>query len=335
MLRNLTKVIVLLFGILFWSAITLLNAQQLESIFDRMSYKEVLDISITTNLDALDERHSSQKLQGILSFTDADNVYQEWKVKLGIRGKFRRIRCPELPPLRLDFNKKELKAAGLAVYDDMKVVNQCHKKRGKELLQREYLAYKLYNELTDDSFRVQFLNITYVDSLTGEKVKQRGFIIEDLAQLGARIGSINAIKQSAFTLDQFDPQQFQTMALFQYLIGNADWSVNPCRNVKVLERGDHYIAVPYDFDFSGMVNAGYAIPNPNYALTSVKQRIYLGFTREVPPLEPTINHFVGRKSMINEIVKNCDLLTKRNRKRIRSYLKTYFKRPKSIAFVRD
>ena len=254
--------------------------------------------------------------------------------KLSVRGKFRRMHCEGLLPLKIDFAKEDLRKAGLAEFDDLKLVNQCVEddEIGKDLLLREYLAYELYNSVSLESFRVQFLNITYIDSKTDVKIIQPGFIIEDAAQLRARIGANKVEQERGYIADQFDQLQFQTMSIFQYWIGNSDWSFAAGRNIKVLEKDGRLIAVPYDFDFSGMVDAPYAIPLTQSGLISIKDRIYLGFPEDVSQLEPAIDRFVSLKPYLKKVIQKNTLLNRKKQKETWNYLSEYFADPTEIKF---
>lgn len=312
-----------------------LEAQNKKSIFDKMSYSDVLDVSITTDLAAIADKRNDKKSKATLSFTDAEGVAHNWSIKVAIRGKFRRMRCTEIPPLKIHFDKDDLREAGLTKFDDLKLVNQCmadDNEVGKELLLKEYLAYELYNELTPESFRVQFLNITFIDKNTGDTVVRSGFFIEDTAQLRDRIGASKPGQKTGFQESQFNATQFQTMALFQYWIGNSDWSAIFGRNIKVLEKDGQLITIPYDFDFSGMVDAPYAIPNSNFGLTSIKQRAYLGFEKNVDELEATIKQLTSMRSALKKVVKGSELLNRKTRNKTWAYLNSYFNAPREISF---
>jgi hypothetical protein len=312
-----------------------LKAQQ--SIFDRMNFTEVLDITITTDLQAIADKRSEAKHPATISFVDAAGIKQLWNAKLSARGKFRRMRCTEIPPLKINFDKDDLREAGLTKFDDLKLVNECLEdgEAAREFLVKEYLAYELYHEITPESFRVQFLNITYTDVHTGESIIRAGFIIEDAAQLGDRIGAQKVEQERGFRAEQFNAKQFQRMALFQYWIGNSDWSAIFGRNIKVLEKDGQLIAIPYDFDFAGMVDAPYATPNTNYGLTAVQQRAYLGFDTEVNAMEESIEQLVSMRAALRKVVKTQKLLSRDSRREVWSYLGSYFKYPKAIAFGRE
>ena len=173
------------------------------SIFDKMNFEEVLEVTLEADyVEVLANRRSEEKFPGKLKFTDADGQPQLWNVKLEIRGKFRRMKCVEMPPLKINFDKEDLAAEGLTNSNDFKLVTQCVEdtKKAKNLLLKEYLAYKMYNELTDASYRVQLLKINYQDSHTGDKKVHWAFLIEDTAQLRARLGAKKVKKSELFEL---------------------------------------------------------------------------------------------------------------------------------------
>jgi hypothetical protein len=334
MINNFKKPTLLFITGLLLSAFNLKAQNRNQSIFDRMNYTEVLDITIKTDLQALADKHSDAKRPATISFVDAAGIHQQWEVKLAARGKFRRMRCTEIPPLKIHFDIDDLREAGLTKFDDLKLVNQCmeDEEASRELLAKEYLAYELYHKITPESFRVQFLKITYMDAPTGESIIRAGFIIEDTEQLCDRIGAKKIEQESGFREEQFNAKQFQLMALFQYWIGNSDWSAMFGRNIKVLEKDGQLIAIPYDFDFSGMVDAPYAIPNSDYGLTSVQQRTYMGFETEVEDIEKSIKKLVSMRGALRKVIKNQTLLSRSSRHDVWSYLDTYFMDPETIAF---
>ena len=69
------------------------------------------------------------------------------------------------------------------------------------------------------------------------------------------------------------------------MIGNTDWTVPVFHNnVLIISQGNLQglgsgIAVPYDFDYSGLVDANYAVPSDQLNLPSVLDRRYLGICR--------------------------------------------------------
>lgn len=324
-----TNLLVLFAGVNMLFLSTTIHAQKTgkTSLFDVMSYTEILNLTIETEVDSLIEnRRSAAEYPSILSFEDKDEQTQNFDIKISLRGNFRRMRCSGIPPLKLNFKKKALTAAGLAKFDDFKLVTYCidDNNDAKALLLKEFLAYKLYNGITDESFRVQLLNITFKDSQTGRKTKQWGFIIEDTAELRNRLGAKKVSVTRNVDFEKFNQDKIRQVALFQYLIGNSDWDLIVSRNVKYINKDGQYLAIPYDFDFSGLVSAPYAIANPNFNLASVQDRVYLGFAEDMNNLNATVTQFNEKQADLIQIVEDFKLLKWSARKEIKVYLNSYF-----------
>lgn len=304
-----------------------------KSIFDVMNYQEVLNISIEGDFETLkNNRKNKESHKGTLTFKDENKVKQHWNIKLKLRGHFRRMTC-EMPPLKVDFKKSDLTAAGLAKFDDLKLVTHCsdNKEEAKEWLKREYLTYKLYQELTPNSFRVQMLKITYVDINTGKKTKNWGFFIEDTAQLAARMNA-KKIEQWGLQAEDFQTLDLKVMSLFQYMIGNTDWDINTSRNLKMFIKDGKVIPVPYDFDYSGLVSTSYARPNTNYGLTTLKERAYIGFKEDLNDMHDTRAIFAIQQAALEEIILESRMMHSDSKTEIQSYLKEFFLQIDDIQF---
>ncbi len=299
-----------------------------ESIFDALVREEVLEITIATDLKALvEDRRTDDYLEAMLTFADEQERQMVFPVELQWRGKFRRRVC-DFPPVKLKFPKKELEARGLnKTFNDLKLVTHCidDKTEGNENLLREYLAYQLYQTLTPHSYRVQLVKITYEDAKGNTaSIKRYGFLIEDTDEMAARLGGVE-LEQMNTSPDSILVKDEHIMALFQYMIGNADWSTMMLRNVKLVKLESGYsIPVPYDFDFSGLVNASYAIPQSDIGLYSIRDRKYLGNPFEKESLREDLGYFLARKSILLSQVKAFKLLSGKARADILAYLETFF-----------
>lgn len=311
----------------FLTVLALTSTTAQKSILDVMSYKEVLSVTIEADFAALDSaRRTAEKHKAVLTFEDETGTEQQWNIKLSNRGNFRRLRC-EMAPLKMDFKKKDLKAAGLTKFDDMKLVTHCVANKGeaKSLLQREYLAYKLYNEITEYSYRVQLLKINYIDAITGKKTKHWGFLIEDTAALIQRIGATEKVENHLnLPRDTFHDGLLKIASVFQYMIGNSDWDIQVGRNVKYLIKDGKVLVILYDFDFSGIVNASYAIPNPNFGLPNVKSRIFLGYHEDIDKLKSTLSFFKTKRLSLLEKVEEFRILDESSREEIIYYLDSFY-----------
>lgn len=295
------------------------------SIFDLMHYQEVLDITIETDLDSfIVNRRSDEDIETVLSFLDEDGNRQEWETDITVRGRFRRVHCTT-PPLRLDFKKSKLKEAGLAPFDDMKLVTHCVDDPyiAKELILKEYLIYKMYNELTDYSYRVQIVRVTYRNPDTGKEDVQWGFLIEDTAQLSARLGA-ETFNAMVMTPDSLVDHQLKMVSVFQHMVGNVDWGLKPSKNLQYIQKGDKIIPIPYDFDFADIVGAPYAKPSTQFKRQSAEQVNSLQAIANDQSYKPTLLYFQAHRDDFMSLTKGLKTLSFRSRKEVLSYLRSFF-----------
>ncbi len=294
------------------------------SIFDSFQEEDVLDITISTNFERILNDMKLEEYQPAQFSYKMDGQTYNWDIKVKQRGRFRRRTC-EMPPLKLNFSKKDLEQEGLAKFDKMKLVTYCMDDgTGKENVLKEYLAYKLYNELTPYSFRVQLVRVAYVDTQKSmRKIKRFGFLIESTSELEARIGA-EEVEKHGIAASELHQKQEALAAEFQYLIGNADWNTAVMHNTKLMQKSPDapVILVPYDFDFSGLVNAAYAKPNRNVGQETITQRVFMG---NAPSNRTAMqNYFQSKKSDMYEVINNFKFLNWDVQLEMTNYLDTYF-----------
>ncbi|MBO0930477.1 hypothetical protein J2I48_05700 [Fibrella sp. HMF5036] len=208
------------------------------------------------------------------SATPSDSIVA-LPLDLVVRGNFRRdaANCV-FPPLYVDFPKKAVKGTLFAKQNKLKLVTHC---REDEYVLREYLVYRLYNQLTDLSFKARLAQVTYLDSAGKRKPETHlGILLEDEDDVASRNNVAvykNRVK-SAFV----DSLNMATISVFEYMIGNTDWSVVYRHNIKMVldSTMPRPLAVPYDFDHAGLVDARYAKPAEQLSIESVRERLYRG-----------------------------------------------------------
>lgn len=309
------------------------DPQTKQSLFDQLQHQDILELSLEMDMvELMANRRNEDKIAAKMTFTDAFGVIQNWDAKVNVRGKYRRSRCAAMPPLKLDFSKKDLKAAGLSTFDDMKLVTHCaeNEAEAKQLLLKEYLVYKLYNQITEESFRVQFLKITYIDSKTGEKNKNYGFFIEDTAELRARIQAKKWENPIGIAADSIDQEQLKRVAVFECMIGNVDWDYSRGHNVKVLNKNGKAIFIPYDFDFSGLVKAPYATLKTEIGQTSMDERFYLAYPEDLAGIESTLALFRAHQEDLIQTVKSVKPLNLHSKRETIQYLDDFFEQKTAI-----
>lgn len=305
------------------------EADTVQTIFQHLSVGEAIPkIRITTDVKKIiDNKFSLKPVSAVLDYTVGERN-ESWDIKLSVRGKSRRRIC-YMPPLKISFPKEALEKKGIRKkHRRLKLVSYCKNQNSYEnYVLREYLAYKLYNILTDYSFRVQLVEIEYRDANGQvEPVTRHGFIIEDVDELADRFA---AKEKDVFDLKRDSVNHFQhdIFALFQFMIGNTDWKLAALHNIKMIqcEESQEYFVIPYDFDYSGFVNSVYAIPNVDLRQVHVKDRIYMGACKDAKILDSVRQHFFDKKEEILAATKAFDLLSKRSRKNLEAYIKSFYK----------
>lgn len=295
---------------------------QTQSVFDYLTAQEGGALTLELDLtELINSKNTKQYFPGSLTATDGKML----KVEVRARGKFRRRIC-EVPPLKLKFPKKELRAAQLDTFNEIKLVVPCFDDpRGEELLLREYVAYRIYERLNPQySVRARLAKITFRDKHVEHfKTPVYCLLLEHEEQLAARLGG-QTVTAYSLTPDSLNIEQAALTAMFQYLIGNTDWGVADARNVHMFKsgNGDKIRLIPYDFDFAGLVKAPYATPNAESGLKNVQERYLMA--EGIPPA--MLRHAAQTiKNAWPDLLALCNLsfLPKNTAKSLAHYLETY------------
>ncbi len=253
-------------------------------------------------------------------------------VTLSSRGKSRLVTC-SFPPLRLEFDAPPPANSPFAGQHRLKLVTHCKDRDDNvQNVPKEYAAYRLFNHLSPVSYAVRPLDVEYRDTGGRHDGAFPAFAIEATGAMAERVGGAE-VEISGVTLGSLDDTQEARVYLFQYLIGNTDWSlVAPlheeicCHNGKLVEIDGTRFYVPYDFDRSGLVNAGYAKPARSLRIRSVTQRIYRGFCR-LPDeaLRGAIDDSVAMRGELLGVVDAVPWAGTETRGEMRDFLEEYFR----------
>lgn len=230
-----------------------------------------MPLTLYTDISAfIANKNSGEYLPGTL--TEAGG--HSWKVSVKPRGKYRRKICA-IPPLKVKVKKKLLEAEGLDTLNELKLVLPCTlDEKGETLLLREYLTYRMFEQISPYSARARLINLTLLNAGLGNEARYtvKAFLLEDEEETVARIGG-ELVEYFGMTPDSLATDQAALTAVFQYMIGNTDWNITEQRNVRFIRQASgKIILVPFDFDFCGFVNAPYATPTAGTGLTSVRER---------------------------------------------------------------
>lgn len=247
-------------------------------LFDILEGKQFVNVTLNVDLDALlSNRFSEDEISGTFNYKQVGGKALNLTVKLSLRGKFRRRMCG-FPPLKLNFLKSELSEHNLSKSDEYKLVTHCLEGgEGDANIIKEYMAYQCYQLISPLSYKVKLLKITYQDTKSDNKIVGMAILLEDKSTFEKR-SDLKELKDSfSIHRSNFDDTNFRTHALFQYMIGNLDWSTAIVKNLDIYKskEGEKLFIVPYDFDFSGFVNVAYAVPNKDFKQKKVRDRLLL------------------------------------------------------------
>ncbi len=297
-------------------------------IFELLESKDIPTITLRTNLvQLLENRQSSDAQAALLSWETDRGQTEEWRIELSVRGKYRRQYC-DFPPLSLKFDRDDLRSRQLNKHNKIKLVTHCLDTRaeGQQNLLREYLVYKMYQELTAQSYRVQLIRLHYIDDAKRVNgFKRYAFLIEDTDDMAERIGGTECDDCLNPAPQVLDRQAENRHALFQYLIGNTDYSLPMVRNLKLITMPNGtLVPVGYDFDFAGMVNTDYALPLAEVGQLYVQQRVFLGLTTTDDILRSNIELFQRKRLAMETLIATCKLLPMTERDEMLAYLASFY-----------
>ena len=288
----------------------------------------LIEMTLTTDIKKLQTEKKLEAYQDasvVMRFPDSTIINEG--IRLYARGHFRRENCT-IPPIMLNFRNPT--SPKLSKLGKLKLVIGCGNATDDEqLILKEYLAYKIYNLLEEKSFRVRLLKVNYNDSRSKMKsFSQYAFIIEDDADMAKRNKCVKKDDQQWQT-ESTDRSTMTMVGIFEYMISNGDWSVPNNHNTKLIFEKANIGAlphvVPYDFDHSGFVNAGYALPNELLGTETVTERVYRGFPRTMEELQATFEIYRKQKDAITSRIMNFTLLKERARKELATYLEEFYK----------
>ena len=301
-----------------------------------------LPITLTANFKQIQgdrNPESTKTFPATLEFTGDDGKAKTITLQTRMRGHARRQIC-SFPPLRLELPKEQTKGTVFEGHGALKLGTHCRNDI-EEYVMREYAAYRIYNLLTPKSFRARLAKVTYVDAVTKRTAAVRyGMFIEDDDDVAKRLeGRISELERLTFQLVDMDT--ITLMTVFEYMIGNTDMSLAALHNVQVVQTRDgKRWPIAYDFDYSGLVDAQYAVPGPGLGLVTVRDRLYRGPCHTAEEFEPFFEKTRAIKPTITAMYDSLPDMTPQYRQNAKNYLEQYYRtisRPIEVkkAFIDD
>ena len=241
--------------------------------------EEILELKLSGNMKSIfkDRGDDPQYHQVTLQYKSELQLV-DISIETKPRGHFRKLseNC-KYPPLFLSLKNSTVPENSIFWgQNKLKVVTTC---RNEEYVVNEYLVYKLYNLITPKSFKARLVKIVFEDTKRGKTSKPTyAFLLEEEKQMALR-NQASPFEKIGIRPDILLKEDFLKMAVFEYMIGNTDWSIQYQQNIKLLTKESETMptAIPYDFDHAGIVRASYAKPAPELNLRSTTKRRYRGY----------------------------------------------------------
>lgn len=290
------------------------------------------------------KKDGGETWQGLFRYTADDGAEVAIPIGIATRGLTRKRVC-DFPPLRFDFDKEAAKGTAFRGAGNLKLVTHCLPRGNyQQYYVKEYLAYRIYNLITEKSFRVQGLDIAYASDADDKRPIERfAFLIEDPDDVAKRSDLVK-LDINDIEPDRLDPTESSRYMMFQYLIGNLDWAAlggpedHCCHNGRLIGEGPDapvVYTIPYDLDSSGLVNAHYAAPPDNLPVRTVRQRLWRGFCAHNDAVMPVLEEFRAKRGAIEALFQNEERLDKGNRRVALNYIEDFYESLETEADVRE
>ncbi|NOR35693.1 MAG: hypothetical protein GQ577_03000, partial [Woeseiaceae bacterium] len=295
---------------------------------------ETLQVTIEAPFTTLvRERPRDDYLPGLIKYLQADGTAVELDLEIRTRGHFRHKTC-DYPPVLLNLKRKQTRGTLFEGQNKLKLVIPCkYANRYEQSVLREYLAYRILNAVSDRSFRARLLRVSFANTeKTKEPEIRYAFLIEHKSRLGER-SKLEGLEVERTTVASINPERLNLTSVFAYLIGNTDFSpiAGPpgdecCHNYVLFGNNiDPIIAIPYDFDQSGFVNAPYAVVNENFRIRNVRQRLYRGRCVNNEHIEASLQKFGDSRDAIYALIDEQEGLKPYVREDLVRYVDNFYK----------
>jgi hypothetical protein len=287
--------------ILFYGVASAQIIQKSDSLFNN---QDILKIKLSYSNDEMRLETDDTTFVKVNLEYNNDNKWESLNVNLRARGNFRRSKC-YFPPIKIRIKKSAAKGTLFEGNKNLKLVMPCllRKEKNDNIIQ-EFIAYKFYEKISPYYFKTRLVDIefTEIKKKKTEVHKLIGFLIEDDKRVADRFEG-KSFERYIHPKAMDDMTSVQN-SIFQFMIGNTDFSVAYQHNGKLLYIDKKIYPLPYDFDLCGLVDASYAIVNNTLGINSVRDRKYRGFKRDESLLEKVRDQILSKKNEFYQIVDN-------------------------------
>lgn len=262
-----------------------------------------LKLSLTASIKSLKrETNDSTHLEGTLRYAEDTGSLDSIDLRVRARGNFRRTQC-YFAPLKLEFRKADIRGTLFEGHQELKLVLPCQiGSQSGDYVLKEYLAYKIFEVVSPYHYKTRLADVEFIEE-KGRREKThelKGFLIEDHGTLAGRLDG-KRIRRTMPPQMQ-DPYYSVVNNLFQYGIGNTDFSLRRQHNQRLYYIDGKYFSIPYDFDMAGLVNAPYATVSNTQTLDcdpfDVRDRCYKGYVRDTAVVQQVRQDFLRARPAI-------------------------------------
>lgn len=290
-----------------------------ERKFDFFGSEEILHISLSFDMrEYVKSKSDPKNLDALLTVKISDYDSINTAVRIKARGQMRRNYC-SFPPMLIKMKDSRLK-----------LVTHCNQTAQNEnYVFKEYLAYKLFNLVTPYSFKTRLVQINYTDLNNPRRsISSFGFLIENDDNMALRNNAV-VLDNDNISQKHMNERDMARVALFNYMIGNTDWSVLQQHNIKVLVPRDTFsnkgIPVAYDFDYSGFVQTSYSAPTEGLPIKMVTERYYLGNCIIKEELQVVMEQFEDLKYEFLSTIDEFEYLPDASKRKLAYYINGFFR----------
>jgi len=293
---------------------------------------EPFEMSITADFKAVfkdRDSMSTKRFPGTIRYLGEAGDTVVLDVQLSTRGHFRlRPTTCAFPPIKVHFDKEKTKGGPFGGEGALKIGTHCQKgDRYTQTTLLEYAANRMYSLMSPVSLKTRLAMITWLNPSDPKfTITRPGMWVEDADDLAKQVGGTVVMQQGGTPADM-DPKLMVVTDVFQYMIGNTDFSLWALHNFRIIRTDSSitYLPMAYDFDWSGLVDAPYAVPDHRLPIRRVTDRLYRGACHPTDLLNEAFGLFREKKDAIYGTLRDLPGLDPKRQQESTKYLDDFYK----------
>jgi hypothetical protein len=287
----------------------------------------VLPVTLRTDFRSLRRDRDTTKVvwrDATLSYAESGGAVTT-PLRVRTRGIYRLKNCDD-PPIRLAFDDSTARGTLFKGLRHPKLVVACESGNlHQQLILQEYAVYRVLQLITPVSLSARLLRVTFED--VGGRTRPQtslAFITEDPQRLARRLGGM-VDQAGGISMKDLSSYNAALLGVFQYFIGNTDFSLPGLHNATTIIVQDTILPLMWDFDWSGVVDAPYARPDPRLPIHRVRDRLWRGRCLSAAELEPVLARFEAQRDSIAAMYRAIPGLEPRELQKTLSYFDEFYR----------